>query len=283
MDGVVFGLTSALCWGVADFFVRFASRAAGSYRALFYTQLIGLAALSLFIGGWAPPPLDAGVAALGLGLGLLNVGGALLLYRAFNVGVLSIVSPIAASGNAIAIVIALLAGERPTAPRLIGIAITTLGVLLVSTDPKGWAGRPMVGAGIGAAVGAAGCFGVSLWASSHLVAAAGAGWTTWGLRVVAIAALGALALPLRRDLAPPPGPAWRWLVPVGLLDVAAYLAYNAGLASAYVAVVAVLASLFSAVTVLLAWLVLRERLAPTQWLGILLILGGVTLVGLPID
>ena len=42
-------------------------------------------------------------------------------------------------------------------------------------------------------------------------------------------------------------------------------------------------SLFSAVTVLLAWLVLRERLAPTQWFGILLILGGVTLVGLPID
>jgi drug/metabolite transporter (DMT)-like permease len=283
MEGVVFGLASALCWGVADFCVRFASRAAGSYRALFYTQLIGLAALSLVVGGWATPTLDAGVAALGLGLGLLNVAGALFLYRAFSVGVLAVVSPISASGNAVAIVIALLAGERPTAPRLIGIAVTTLGVLLVSTDPKGWAGRPVLGAGVGMAVAAAGCFGVSLWASSHLVAAAGAGWTTWGLRVVSIVALAALALPLRRDLAPPSRPAWRWLIPVGLFDVAAYLAYNAGVASAYVAVVAVLSSLFSAVTVLLAWLVLRERLAATQWLGIGLILGGVTLVGLPID
>jgi drug/metabolite transporter (DMT)-like permease len=70
-------------------------------------------------------------------------------------------------------------------------------------------------------------------------------------------------------------------VPIGLLDTGANVSYGLGLAGAYVAIVAVLSSLFSAVTVLLAWVVLRERLALNQWLGVLLILVGVALVSLP--
>ena len=283
MNGVILGLASALLWGVADFGVRFASRQAGAFRALFYTQLVGLLALSLVIGAWPLPTLDGAVAALGLGLGLINVAGALFLYRAFAVGIVALVSPIAASGNTVAVVIALLAGERPTVLRLAGIAVTTLGVLLASTDLRGLRDKPLVGAGTGLALAAAGLFGVSLWASSHVVASAGAVWTTWGLRMVGLVVLAALAIPLRQALAPPPRSTWRWLGPIGVLDVGAYLAYNAGVASDYVAVVAVLSSLFSAVTVLLAWVVLRERLAPGQWLGILLILVGVALVGLPGD
>ena len=42
----------------------------------------------------------------------------------------------------------------------------------------------------------------------------------------------------------------------------------------------VIGSLFSAVTVFLAWIVLRERLERTQWLGIFLIFIGIVLVSI---
>jgi drug/metabolite transporter (DMT)-like permease len=65
-----------------------------------------------------------------------------------------------------------------------------------------------------------------------------------------------------------------------LLDTAANIAYNIGIATALTSVVVTLSSLFSAVTVLLAWVVLRERLALWQWAGVLTILLGVLLVNL---
>ena len=75
-------------------------------------------------------------------------------------------------------------------------------------------------------------------------------------------------------------PFWLWVVPVALLDTAANIAYNIGITTALTSVVVTLSSLFSAVTVLLAWVVLRERLALWQWVGVLTILLGVLLVNL---
>lgn len=281
MTGVVFGLGAAVLWGVADFLVRFASRGVGAFRALFYSQLAGLAALSLVVLAWPAPSIDLIQGGLMLGLGALGMAGALALYRAFAIGTLAIVSPIAASGNAIAVLIALLTGERPTALRLAGIAVTTAGVLLASTDIHQLRARTPAGPGVGLALLAAGCFGVALWGMGRLVVDLGAMWLVWGLRLVSVLVLVAAGTLLRRSLRPPPAAAWPWILPVGVLDAGANLSYSLGLAGAFIAVVAVLSSLFSAVTVLLAWLFLRERLAANQWLGVLLILGGVALVSLP--
>lgn len=62
------------------------------------------------------------------------------------------------------------------------------------------------------------------------------------------------------------------------LITVAFLAGAEGLRSDQVAVVSVIISLFSAVTVLLAWGVLRERLRSSQWIGVGVILVGVSLV-----
>jgi drug/metabolite transporter (DMT)-like permease len=58
----------------------------------------------------------------------------------------------------------------------------------------------------------------------------------------------------------------------------AFLSVAIGYTTDQVSVVSVLASLFSAVTVLLAWIFLHEKLQWSQWLGIVIIFLGVSLV-----
>jgi drug/metabolite transporter (DMT)-like permease len=68
------------------------------------------------------------------------------------------------------------------------------------------------------------------------------------------------------------------IVVASLLNTLAFVAFNLGVTVGSTAIVATLSSLASAVTVLLAWLILRDRLAPWQWVGVGIILGGVVLV-----
>jgi drug/metabolite transporter (DMT)-like permease len=97
----------------------------------------------------------------------------------------------------------------------------------------------------------------------------------------------AMALPQQLPVARPARTFWQrvrapgflvWVAPVALLDTAANIAYNLGIATALTSIVSVLSSLFSAVTVLLAALFLGERLARWQWAGVVAILLGIALV-----
>jgi drug/metabolite transporter (DMT)-like permease len=64
----------------------------------------------------------------------------------------------------------------------------------------------------------------------------------------------------------------------GLIGLVAFAAYLLGLQTGAVAMVTVLSSLAGAVTVLLALVLLKERLAPRQWAGVVAALGGVLLL-----
>ena len=64
----------------------------------------------------------------------------------------------------------------------------------------------------------------------------------------------------------------------GSLALAGFAALTAGLATGELAIVTVLSSLQSAVTVGLACIVLRERLARHQWLGVAVVVTGLALV-----
>jgi drug/metabolite transporter (DMT)-like permease len=77
----------------------------------------------------------------------------------------------------------------------------------------------------------------------------------------------------------PAGLRWR-LCWIATLSTVAFIAFNVGTQVANTAIVAPLSSLSSAVTVLLAWLLLRDRLALWQWVGVAIILSGVVLVSM---
>jgi len=313
--GIAFGLVAALCWGVADFCARGSSRTGGTFLTLFYVEIIatlGMLALNLPLGLISFAHATSGMVALAIVINLAILGGAVLLYRAFAIGTLSLVSPIAASFAAITALLSLLGGEQANPLQLVGIVLTVVGVTVASTVPassadnaeahgpkaSGRAGRWRLAPGLVEALGAMLIFGVCYWALRFPVAALGGTTTVFIAKladtvvVVLIALAGLLLYRLRghthKDGATeraswyvirrPARAFWPWVVGVALLDTAANVAYNIGITVSLTAVVSVISSLFSAVTVLLAWVFLRERLARWQWAGVGAILVGIVLV-----
>jgi uncharacterized membrane protein len=131
--GILLGLLSACFWGLADFLAARVSRQSGAYRTLFYAQLIGWSALSFLLmpqGRFPVASLQIWLLA-GL-LGLLNAIGSLAFYRALQIGLVSLVSPIASGFAAVTMVLALLWGERPGAIQLIGLVLTLVSVVSIA-------------------------------------------------------------------------------------------------------------------------------------------------------
>lgn len=304
-SGILFGLTAALCWGVGDFCARGASHAGGSFRTLLTMNLLAAVGLSLI--GWPTgllrfehPSFAWLLAAATVNLTIL--GGAFLLYRAFVVGVLALVSPIAASFAALTAVLSILSGERPGAVQFLGIVVTIAGVTLTSTVPghpataermkhaKGWFGMQP---GVVEAIASMFIFGVCYWLLRFIVARLGGVQTAYVGKIVDAVALslvaGALFIWSRgrrsaarlRALPADPMATRRLLLLAGAnaaLDTGTNVAYNLGIVGSLTSIVSVLSSLFSAVTVLLAAVFLRDRLSRLQWLGVAAILLGVALV-----
>ncbi len=290
--GVLLGLVAAVGWGTADFLARYATRSIGSYRTLLFMQFFGLIGLSIILvgmGGWRGAAVGWEPWACALLAALLNILGSLALYRSFEVGILTIVSPVAASYAALTTILSVLSGEVLSPLHTIGIAAALLGVVLAST-PLGTAAsdqavaqrrdeKKRAGRGLGWAIVAALGFGVTYWLLGFRVTPAlGPIIPVWLIRLTTPCALTACARPLRQSLSIPRGRVWWYLTGVGVLDTCAFVANTLGLSLAPVALVSVLASLFSSVTVLLAAIFLRERLHWLQWVGIGVIIAGVALV-----
>jgi drug/metabolite transporter (DMT)-like permease len=299
--GVFLGLSAALLWGVADFCARGASRAAGTFRTLLFVEIIAIPAVLLLAAPFGLIALRAEQWPFILGaaaVGLIILGGAGLLYRAFAIGKLALVSPIASAFAAITALLAIAAGERLAGLTLLGVILTLVGVMLASSSgeaaPAGKtmpavasARRRALAPGLLEAIGAMLTFGVGYWLLDFIVPTLGGVTTAFIAKVGDLIALGLIALFLAWR-APRKSwtdtrltwTFWLWVVPVALLDTAANIAYNIGIATALTSVVVTLSSLFSAVTVLLAWVILRERLERWQWVGVFAILLGVLLVNL---
>jgi len=98
-------------------------------------------------------------------------------------------------------------------------------------------------------------------------------------RASSVAALALLGLLFRSRLRVNPGelPA---LSLIGALDVSADILYAVASLTVLLSLVSILASLYPAVTVVLARVLLKERLAPSQRVGLALAFGGVLLISL---
>ena len=72
--------------------------------------------------------------------------------------------------------------------------------------------------------------------------------------------------------------AWPGIIAIGLLDTGANGLFAVATTQGYLSLVAVLGTIYPAVTVMLAYLLLRERLAPHQLAGVLVTLAGVSLI-----
>lgn len=291
--GALLGLTGAVCWGLADFAARFASRRVGAYRTLLYMQFFGCMALTAYLlaNGGFHRGIEPGWKPWGLGVaaGLVNMASSLALYRSFEVGTMSIVAPVSSCYPALTAVLSFESGERIGAVKAAGLAVTLAGVVLAGTSfartnhgaagAGGGAVRVTAAKGLLWAALAAVGFGFLFWfLGFYVVPNIGSSVSVWVMRSTAIAGMFLLAAPARQTIRMPRGGVWWLLAAVGVMDTMAFVTNNTGLRIGPVSVVSVLASLYGAVTVLLSWIFLREKLEWSQWLGLAVLFGGIVMV-----
>ena len=275
MAAIFLALSSSLLWGIADFWGGTITRRIAVLAVATVSQAIGFAGLlALWAAiGEAPDGRAIWIGAVG---GLGGGFGLACFYKALAIGTMSIVSPIAACGAALPLVVALATGERPAVIALAGAPIALAGAVLASLQEHG-AGpgdrRQAVLLAVATALG----FGVFL----YLLGLAGNGGSTFsalfGARLGSLALLGGALVVLRRSPVIPRG-SIAAVAGVGLIDVAANGLFVAASARGLLAIVAVLGSLYPVVTVVLAHVVHGERITRVQVAGVTVALVGVALV-----
>lgn len=275
MAAIALALSSSLLWGMADFWGGTITRRLAALAVATVSQAFGFAALLALwaVVGEAPDGRAIWIGALG---GLGGGFGIACFYKALAIGTMSIVSPIAACGAALPLVVSLATGERPAVIALAGAPIALAGAVLASVQEHG-AGpggrRQAVLLAVATAVG----FGVFL----YLLGLAGNGGSTFsalsGARLGSLTLLGCALVILRRSPAIPHG-SLAAVAAVGLVDVAANGLFVAASSRGLLSIVAVLGSLYPVVTVVLAHLVHGERITRVQLGGITVALVGVALV-----
>jgi len=287
--GILLGLLTALAWGGADFIARFATHRIGTLRTMLYMQFAGFLLLTIclpWLGSWGHLADGSGWQpwAWGILAGCLNAGATLSLYRSFEIGKISIVSPLSASYPALTLILSLLSGEHLRPARLIGIACALLGVLLVAGGEKTPDGEDSDaarrrGKGIGLALCSAIGFGLLFWLLGiRIVPRVGATQTVWMIRLTSSVLTAAVVVATRQPLKLPLASVGGWTLAMGLADTLAFVLNNYGMRIEQISVVSVLASLYGAVTVGLAAIFLREHVTRWQWAGIVSIFFGIYLM-----
>ena len=275
---VVLALLSSVLWGGADFLGGTISRRRAAALVVGTSQLAGLVAITLVAVPAGALDSDTGYLPWAVGAGLAVLVGLVCFYAALAAGTMGVVSPVAALGVVVPVLVGLLRGERPGVLQVVGIVAAVGGVVLASgPELSGRAGaRPLLLAAV-AAVG----FGLALL----FIAEGSRTSTLMTLLVMRLTSVSVLAVALavalrrvdrgrltldRRDAA--------LVTVVGLGDAAANLAFGLASTRGLVSVVAVLGSLYPVVTVLLAAVLHGERLRSVQTAGVVGALGGVAMI-----
>ncbi|TML14814.1 MAG: DMT family transporter [Actinobacteria bacterium] len=272
MRSIGLALGASLSWGVGDFFGPLKGRTLGALPVLLYVQLGGLLTIVLVVATRGKGPTDA-TALLAIPAAISGTLGLYAYYRGIAVGAVSIVAPIAGVSAVIPVAFGIATGDRPSTWQWAGMATSLLGVFLASRENEG--GR-RVAAGVGLALLAAIGFG-GYFPPMHAAGNADFWWASLIFRLTSTSVILA-AVAVRRPALGVPAVQIPFLALIGTCDMLGVLLFAAASTSGLVSITSVLASLYPIVTVLLARVVLKERVARSQELGVVLTLTGVALI-----
>ena len=268
MLSILLGLTSAISWGAGDFTGGLASRKTGAFRAVFYGEAIGLVLLFAVVFASPQPMPDFKSILLSIAAGALGTIGLVLLYSAMAQGKMSIAAPVSALlAAALPVIVGMITDGFPGYLTFLGFGFALVAVWLISQSGDGMKDifthlsdlRLPLLAGVG--------FGLYF----ILMNAATRETTFWPMVYSRSAGLITMALfiIIRRDSFGAVRAAWPVMILNGILDVSGNFFYVLAGQAGRLDVSAVLSSLFPGSTVILAWIILKERLTRTQWIGIL--------------
>lgn len=287
MSGVWLGLLAALSWGLADYLAQPAARNLGTFRASFYAQLTGLVLLLPYVWLTQPTffPSDLTAWFWSLLTAVLGTAGGLAFYQSVKLGNLAVVAPIMGSYGAVTTVLAWWRGEHLSGGVVAGLLCALGAVILVSIPTRSAHKAGAVSAqqlkGIWWAIVAAVVLGVCFFVmGQELSPRLGGVLATFWMRTCSVLLTALACWGLRQSLALPAAGGWLAPSTSGIFSTLAILATALGLGRGEDSIVTVLGSMSIVITTLLALTILRERLTPLQWAGVVLAGVGLLLIGL---
>jgi drug/metabolite transporter (DMT)-like permease len=271
-------LSLAACfgWGVADFLGGLKSRQLSVFTVLMVSSIFGLGVILVIVlvRGVAPP--DNPVLLWAVAGGVAGLAAMFFLYRGLSIGSMAIVAPISATGVILPVIVSLAAGDNPTLLQKLGMAVAIIGAVLASREKNNDGNGNRLATGVGLAIGsaiAAGIFFVVMDKASE----ADPFWAAFLMRFSYFAFLIIIFL-LRRPAVQVDKVHMPAIIALGIFDALAGFAYALATTHGMLGLVAVVGALYPTVTVLLSMVILRERPQRAQFIGVILAVGGVTLI-----
>jgi drug/metabolite transporter (DMT)-like permease len=280
---VLVGITSALVFGAADFLGGLAAKRIAAARVTAITTLTGafvmVALLPFFGGEWS-----WNAVLLGALSGLAGSVAIVLLYASLAIGPMSILSPLTALVSAIVpLTVGLIRGERLNTIGYVAIGLALVAVVLVGFVPEKGAVRPSL-KGLLMATASGALIGAFLIIIDATPDDSGLVPLVVNRPVSAAIMFGVVAFVALRSRAPrEPGgwaPGLRFAIAAGVVDSIANAGLLLGVRLGELSVISVLTALYPAGTIILAAVVLKERIAPVQYVGLVLAIAAAAMLSL---
>ena len=282
---VATGLAAAICWGTADYMSRSQSQRLGYYRTVVYSHFVTLVVLLALIPFIAPSiQFPVSPVLVLVGAGALNFAAFIFLYRAYHLGVVSIVAPVAYTYPAVTTVLSVvILASVLSSLQYLAIAGILVGVILLSTRfselyrfLRG-KGAPNLTRGVGSALGSSVLFGTVYIAIGYAAPLVNVVIPVLVLRAVAILAGIALAPLFHQSLKPSRQAFSKRIIAMGVLEAGGFLFFTNGISTAggSLPIVVAVSSMGGAVAASYGIAFLRERLESNQMMGVFLSLLGV--------
>ncbi len=270
--------------GTALFFAVGMIAAARASRTLPATHVVALsAALATMIVlplafAQGVPELQPTQILLMLMSGVGNIFGFLCVYTALKHGKVGLVAPIVATEGGIAAVLASLLGKSVDPVIAFVLLLIVIGIVIGarSPDPEPFPGERPVFAAVLATFSAC-FFAMGLIAVGFLSGEIPLAWVLLPARLVGVLFF-TLPLVLARRLRVT-RPIFGWVVLLAAADILGMGIFTLG-AAVNLPVTMVLASQMAPLAALLAYFLFRERLGRGQIIGLVIMVGGVTILGL---
>lgn len=278
MLAVFYGLLSAFGWGAADFTGGLASRSSKPYQVLFLAEAAGLVPLLALALLLREPLPDLSVWLWSASASVVGTVGLLFLYRALAEGHMTIAAPVSALLAAVVpVMVGGLLEGLPGRLTVLGFLLALISIWIISQNGE----RRNIRLNLQTLrlPFAAGLFFGFYFVMIHQATREAFFWPLVSARLAGTVVMSIYALVVRGP-ALPARSIWPLVALGGVLDVTGNAFYVLASRLGRLDVSAVLGSLYPASTVLLAWILLKERLTPRQWIGILLALAAITLLTL---
>lgn len=282
---ILAGLGGMFGWGVSDFFANNAADKIGHTKTVFWSQVFGLlflAVLSIFF------PLKLNLSTYMLGVftlaSLCYSLGYIYLYKAFEIGNISVASTTSNLNVIIGMLIAFVwKGQRLVGLQPIAVILVLLGIFLVSINFKDLINSKVsLLAGVKEALICAFAFGF-FWNFSEFLSEQ-TNWLTTALVVkvfsLIILFLVSIFTKDKLNLSKSKFNLLPIIGLVGILEAFAVASVNFGLQIGDLVLVDPIAAALSVVTITLAVIFLKEKLSRTQTIGIISTIAGIIMTAI---